>query len=100
MGGEAEAQQAVRESFARSVIWGFEVVAGKDDAVIIDITEFLLRDAHGIGALLEVLEAGIYAVAPERSSVMDYPFRLIRFNEDGDLDLRDAYAIGAGPRGH
>ncbi len=39
-------RRAVEESFARSVIWGFESVGMDGDAVVIDGTEFFLRDAH------------------------------------------------------
>ena len=49
---DANERQAVEESFARSVIWGFEVVAADRDALVIDGTDFFLRDAHGIGGRL------------------------------------------------
>ena len=54
--------KAVAESFARSVIWGFEVSGTHDGAVIVDATEFLLRDSHGIGAQLADAGEGTYAV--------------------------------------
>ena len=47
-GDNENEKQAVEESFARSVIWGFEVLGSDDDAVVIDGTDFFLRDAHGI----------------------------------------------------
>jgi hypothetical protein len=68
-GGDPDAQLAVRESFARSVLWGFEVLVDSGEAVIVDATAFLLRDAHGIGALLEQAEAGTYAAEPDRSAI-------------------------------
>jgi hypothetical protein len=53
---DANERQAVAESFARSAIWGFEVVASDADAVVIDGTDFFLRDAHGIGGRLLAAE--------------------------------------------
>jgi hypothetical protein len=41
-------KKSVDDAFASSAIWGFDVVASKEDSYMIDITEFLLRDSHGI----------------------------------------------------
>jgi len=49
---DANERQAVEESFARSVIWGFEVAGTDGDAIVVDGTDFFLRDVHGIGARL------------------------------------------------
>ena len=51
-------QRAVEESFARSVVWGFESLGSVGDATIIDATEFLIRDAHGIAPRLKTAEEG------------------------------------------
>ena len=69
LNGDPDAQLAVRESLARSVIWGFEVLSDSGEAVIVDATTFLLRDAHGIAAWLEEAEAGSYAAAADRSAI-------------------------------
>ena len=46
--GSADEQRAVRESFAESVLWGFEAQAEEDGHVLVDATQFYLRDAHNI----------------------------------------------------
>ncbi len=60
---------AVEEAFAQSILWGFEVVASRDGRVLVDGTEFFLRDAHGVANRLKKAEEGKYAVDPKRSTV-------------------------------
>jgi len=62
-------REAVRESFAASVVWGFETLGEREGAIFVDATDFLLRDAHGIAAQLKLLEEGDYAVDPSRSAI-------------------------------
>jgi hypothetical protein len=66
---DADERQAVEESFARSVIWGFEVYGADGDAVVVDGTDFFLRDAHGVAAKLAGKEEGEFAVDASRSAV-------------------------------
>ena len=40
----ADERQAIAESFARSVIWGFTDIDDDDESTIIDATAFFLRD--------------------------------------------------------
>ena len=40
--------QAVRDAFAPSVHWGFDIVAQTGDRVLVDATSFFLRDARGV----------------------------------------------------
>src|SRR5690606_6728 len=46
--------------------------------------------AHEVGHTLGI-EHNFAASTQDRASVMDYPFPLVRFREDGGLDLNDAY---------
>ena len=66
---DADEQQAVAESFARSVIWGFTVAGEDDGAAVVDATDFFLRDAHELGAKLAAAEEGTYAVDASRSAI-------------------------------
>ena len=61
-------RQAVEQAFARSVLWGFKLEE-KDGKSWIDITSFLLRDAHGVAARLESNKQGSYSVDNSRSAV-------------------------------
>ncbi len=63
-------QLAVRQSFPQSVLWGFTVVA--EDAsgtVLVDATDFFLRDAHGITEKLTQMQQGAYKVDASRSTI-------------------------------
>jgi len=62
-------RRAVEESFAKSVIWGFESLGMDGDAVIIDGTDFYLRDAHGVAATLAATAEGQYAADASRSAI-------------------------------
>jgi len=66
--GVAE-RQAVQESFASSVIWGFKSLGEINGAVYVDATDFVLRDAHAIGATLKARQEGEYTVDATRSAV-------------------------------
>jgi hypothetical protein len=57
--------QAVRESFARSVLWGFEVVAATGARALVDLTDYLVRDPNVITQRLRAP----YRVDPSRSSI-------------------------------
>ncbi len=78
--------RAVRESFAPSVIWGFEVAAERDGVVVVDATEFLLRDSHGIAADLAdgPTPEGTFTVDAGRSAV--YMPRTKAFPDNAELE--------------
>jgi hypothetical protein len=46
--GSPEERRSVEESFAQSVLWGFEVAAEEGGRALVDATQFFLRDAHHI----------------------------------------------------
>ena len=54
----ADERQAITESLARSVIWGFEVSSESDGTVLVDGTDCFLRDAHELAARLSAPEGG------------------------------------------
>ena len=68
-GDAADESQAVRESFAQSVIWGFTVESESGASILIDGTDFFLRDAHELGARLKELGEGSYSVDASRSAI-------------------------------
>lgn len=65
----SDEQQAVEESFARSVIWGFEDLDSSPQRTIIDLTPFVVRDAHGIAERLNAAAEGAYSVDASRSAI-------------------------------
>lgn len=40
-------KKSVEEAFAKSVLFGFEILEEKEGVHLIDATDFFLRDAHG-----------------------------------------------------
>ncbi len=62
-------RQSVEESFAKSVLWGFEIVAESEGKLLIDLTPFLLRDAHGVSRRLSEKGEGDYSLSEERSAI-------------------------------
>ncbi len=67
---DADERAAVQQSFAFSVLGGFDIAAeASDGRVLVDATEFFLRDAHGVGDSLKDSEEGDYKASPELSAI-------------------------------
>ena len=45
-------RKSVEDSFAKSILWGFAVAAESNGHVLVDATDFLLRDVHGAAGAL------------------------------------------------
>ena len=67
--GDARQKKSVEESFAKSVIWGFKIEAAEGDRVLIDATNFLIRDAHGVADRLNQAKQGNYSFDESRSAL-------------------------------
>ncbi len=80
----ARERQAVDESFARSVLWGFEVAEERDGQVLVDGTAFFTRDAHGLGARLAETEEGSFTVDASRSAI--YLPRTKAFPDNSEIE--------------
>ena len=62
-------RKSVAEAFASSVMWGFEIAAEEDGRVLIDLTPFLMRDAHGVSERLQSSGQGSYSLDKSRSAL-------------------------------
>jgi hypothetical protein len=62
-------RRAVHDSFAESVLAGFTVGAEEKDRVLVDATDFFLRDDHDIPATLRKTKQGVYRLDPARSAI-------------------------------
>ena len=62
-------RRSVEEAFAQSILWGFNYTSDGKDGYIIDLTNFLLRDAHGVGSRLSRSREGNYSVDKTRSAL-------------------------------
>jgi hypothetical protein len=60
----------VRQSFPESVLYGFRVEAeDANGTVLVDATDFFLRDAHEVAGALTRTQQGTYKVDPTRSTI-------------------------------
>jgi hypothetical protein len=66
---DPDERQAVRQSFAESVLWGFTVEAEENGRLLVDATNFFLRDAHGVAETLQATGQGAYKIDPTRSAI-------------------------------
>ena len=65
---DATERRAVREAFAESVLWGFEVAAEEDGRVLVDASGFFLSDAYRVIQALEEVDQGNYELDASRSA--------------------------------
>jgi hypothetical protein len=66
---DPDERRAVRDSFAESVLWGFTASAEENGRVLVDATEFFLRDAHGVTTALRRAKQGSYKLEGSRSAI-------------------------------
>lgn len=67
-GGDAE-KSAVEQSFAQSTIWGFTIAAESDGNILVDATDFLMRDALQVANRLQNTKQGSYSIDVSRSAM-------------------------------
>lgn len=71
---DPDERRAVHDSFAESALWGFTVAAEDQAAdgtthVLVDATDFFLRDAHNIPATLRRAHQGAYRLDSGRCAI-------------------------------
>jgi uncharacterized protein DUF4953/uncharacterized protein DUF5117 len=64
----ADERRAVRDAFAESTLWGFEVAAEEGTRALVDATAFYLRDVHGIPGTLQRLQQGQFHLDGSRAA--------------------------------
>src|SRR5689334_11274854 len=62
----ADERRAVKDAFAESTLWGFEVAAEDGNRALVDATAFYLRDVHGIPGTLQRSQQGQFRIDPTR----------------------------------
>ncbi|MBT8075410.1 MAG: DUF5117 domain-containing protein, partial [Gammaproteobacteria bacterium] len=87
---DAAEMMAVDSSFARSVVWGFERVAESNGSVLVDATDFFLRDAHGISTRLNRAQQGSYQPDPTRSAI--FLPRTMAFPDNTEVEAIVSYS--------
>ncbi|SMO35580.1 zinc-dependent metalloprotease [Fodinibius sediminis] len=80
----SQERKSVRDAFARSILWGFEIAAEQNGAVLVDLTDFLLRDAHHAGRRLGAGDAGSFSIDKSRSAI--YPEGTLNFPKNTEFE--------------
>jgi len=61
-------KKSVEQAFAKSILYGFPIMAMEDGRFLIDISDFLMRDAHGVASRLRNAKQGNYSLNENRSA--------------------------------
>ena len=75
-------RRSVEDSFAKSVLWGFTVAAETNGHVLVDATDFFIRDGHGAA---NALRPGPYRV--DRTRSMIYTPRTKAFPKNTEIEV-------------
>ncbi len=62
-------KKSIEQAFAKSVLFGFEIKEQKGNTYIIDITPFLMQDAHGVVATFGRQNEGKYKLDKSKSAL-------------------------------
>jgi hypothetical protein len=79
-----EEVKAVEEAFAPSVHWGFEVAAQTGDRVLVDGTDFFLRDARRVVDQIASRGQGTFRLDASRSAL--YPDAILSFADNTEVE--------------
>lgn len=80
--------RAVRDAFARSVLWGFAVAAESEGRVLVDATEWLVRDNLNLAPRLR---PGSYKLDEKRSSL--YRAGTFNFPKNTEIEVELSYVL-------
>ena len=80
-------QRSIKEAFAKSVLFGFPIEETKDGNYIINLTPFLLQDAHGVSQRLKRRKQGSFRVDQSRSAVSLERTKAFPLNVEFDMLL-------------
>jgi hypothetical protein len=88
--------RAVRDAFARSILWGFTAEAETDGRVLVDMTDFLIRDPINAGGQMR---PGTYRLDDSRSSVFREYTDAFPENTEMEVELTFVRQDGGGGGG-
>jgi hypothetical protein len=94
--GDPGQVRAVEDAFAKSDLWGFTVAAATGDHVLVDATDFLVRDVTGMAARLR---PGTFRLDPSRSAFAIPETENFPKNTEIEVELTFVRQPGEGPRG-
>ena len=85
--GDADHQRTVAEAFPPSTVAALPLVAAEGGRLLVDATDFFLRDWLGVGDALQASQQGSYSVSRERSAVYRPYTRAFPANTEVDISL-------------
>ena len=62
-------RKSVEQAFAKSILGGFKIEEEKNGTYVIDITDFLMQDAHGVARRLKMTKQGSYSLDKTKSAM-------------------------------
>ncbi|MEX0273594.1 MAG: zinc-dependent metalloprotease [Flavobacteriaceae bacterium] len=62
-------RQSVEQAFAKSILYGFPIESEENGTYTINLTPFLLQDAHGVAQRLKTTKQGSYSLDKGRSAL-------------------------------
>ncbi len=83
-------RKAVEDAFAQSVLGGFDVAAEEGTRVLVDATNFFLRDAHDVSGTLRRTQQGNFRLDPARSAF--YLPRTKNFPQNTEVEVTLTFA--------
>lgn len=92
-GGEAE-KRAVEQSFAQSTLWGFSIAAETSGSVLVDATDFIIRDVLKVSNRLRSLKQGSYNLDASRSVMYQPRTKNFPLNTEFEASLTFTNADG------
>ncbi len=85
--------RAVNDAFARSVLWGFTAAAETGDRVLVDLTDYLIRDNN----IAQRMRPGTYRLDASRSAV--YMPMTMAFPKNTEMEVELTYVRQPGGPG-
>ncbi|MBX9929361.1 MAG: zinc-dependent metalloprotease [Gemmatimonadaceae bacterium] len=85
--GGMDHRRTVDESFPPSTVAALPLLAEENGRLLVDVTEFVMRDWVNIGAALQQSQEGSYAVARDRSTIHAPYTKVFPLNTEIDVAL-------------
>lgn len=95
--GSAAQQQGIAESFPPSTVGALPLVAEEGGKLLVDATDFFLRDWLEVGTRLQGSQEGTYALARDRSNV--YRPYTRGFPDNTEVDVSQTFVATGRPGG-
>ena len=80
-------RKSVEQAFAKSVLHGFKIEESSRDSYLIEVTDFLMRDAHGVSNRLKQTKQGNYSLDVSKSALAFERTKAFPKNVEFDVTL-------------